>query len=168
MNIYKITLIALLATLAIVGRVAVSFIPSVQPVTSIIIISGIFLGPVSGILLAILVTFLSNMLLGTGIWTVWQIITWGLIGLISGIIGKYTKKFPLYVVVLFAVFCGYFYGFVVSLVNYQVTGQGFLAYYLAGLPFDTNHAIGNAAFMILLYPAITFIFNNYITKHLKK
>ncbi|WP_026906585.1 ECF transporter S component [Paucisalibacillus globulus] len=166
MNIYKITLLALLATLAIVGRIAVSFIPNVQPVTSVIILGGIFLGPVAGVLLAVLVTFLSNMVLGTGIWTIWQIISWGLIGIISGIMGKTIKNIPFYVVIIFSVFSGYLYGFVVSLTNYQITGQGFIAYYLAGLPFDTSHALGNVVFMILLYPTISYVFNKYIQNHL--
>jgi len=166
LNIYKITLLALLATLAVVGRIAISFIPNVQPVTSVIILCGLFLGPFAGIILAILVTFVSNMILGTGIWTIWQIISWGIIAVISGIMGKTIKHIPFYVIVIFSIFCGYFYGFIVSLTNYQITGQGFMAYYLVGLPFDTNHAIGNAVFMLLFYPTISFIFKKYIKNHL--
>lgn len=160
MNTYKLTLLALLAALAVVGRTVFSFIPNVQPVTAIIIICGLILGPVSAILLAILTTFLSNMILGMGIWAIWQIVSWGLIGLISGLIGKYFKRIPLYVLVVYAIFCGYFYGFVISLTTYQVTGK-FLPYYLAGLPFDTNHAIGNAVFIVLLYPIIRLYFEKY-------
>lgn len=166
MNIYKLTLLAFLAALAVVGRIMLSSIPNVQPVTSVIIISGIFLGPVAGIILAFLITFLSNMVLGTGLWTIWQIISWGLIGVISGILGKAMKKIPFYVILILAVFSGYLYGFIVSLTNYQITGHGFLAYYVAGLPFDTYHAIGNAVIMLLLYPTISFIFQKYIQKHL--
>ncbi|WP_042145737.1 ECF transporter S component [Paucisalibacillus sp. EB02] len=166
MNIYKITLLALLATLAVVGRIATSLIPNVQPVTSVIILCGIFLGPIASIILAVLVTFLSNMILGTGLWTIWQIVSWGLIGLISGIMGKTMKKLPFFVIVIFSIFSGYLYGFIVSLTNYQITGQGFMAYYLVGLPFDTNHAIGNAVFMILLYPTISYVFKKYVQNHL--
>lgn len=167
MNIYKITLIAILATLAVVGRVVFAYIPNVQPVTSVVILGGYFLGPIAGITLAIVVTFLSNIVLGTGIWTIWQIISWGLIGLMSGIIGKYVKNMPTYLIIILAIFSGYFYGFILSLVNYQISGQGFFAYYLAGLPFDTSHAIGNALFMIALFPPISFIFKKYISTHLQ-
>jgi energy-coupling factor transport system substrate-specific component len=165
-NTYKITLLALLATLAVIGRVAFNFLPNVQPVTSIIIVCGIFLGPVSGIVLALLITFLSNMIMGTGIWTIWQIISWGIIGLTSGVLGKVVKKrIPTFVVVLLAIVSGYFYGLIISLTNYQITGQSFYTYYIAGLPFDTYHAIGNAVFMVLLYPTISYIFRNYTAKH---
>lgn len=160
MNTYKLTLLALLATLGVVGRYLFAFLPNVQPVTSLIIICGLILGSAAAILLAILTTFLSNMTLGMGIWVIWQIISWGIIGLISGLLGKYFKNIPLYVIVIFSIISGYLYGFIISLTTYQITGK-FLPYYLAGLPFDTNHAIGNAVFIILLYPIIRFYFKKY-------
>lgn len=160
MNTYKLTLLAFLATLGVVGRNLFAFLPNVQPVTSLIIICGLILGPGSAILLAVLITFLSNMTLGMGIWAIWQIISWGIIGLISGLLGKYFNKIPLYIIVIFSIISGYLYGFIISLTTYQVTGK-FLPYYLAGLPFDTNHAISNAVFTVLLYPIIRFHFKKY-------
>lgn len=163
MNTYKLTLLALLAALAVVGRVAFAFLPSVQPVTAIIIIGGLFLGPVSAIILAVLITLLSNMLLGMGIWAIWQIVAWGIIGLLSGLLGKIKRRIPVFAIVIFAVFSGYFYGLIISLTTYQVTGK-FLPYYYAGLPFDTNHAIGNAVFIVLLYPTISLFLKKYASK----
>ncbi|MFD2762262.1 ECF transporter S component [Lentibacillus juripiscarius] len=160
MSTYKLTLLALLAALAVVGRSAFAFLPNVQPVTSLVIICGLLLGPVAAILLALLTTFLSNMLLGMGIWTIWQVVSWALIGLISGLIGKYPRRVPIYVIVLFAVFSGYLYGFIISLTAYSISGS-FLPYYLSGLIFDTNHAIGNGIFIILLYPMISYFFTKY-------
>ncbi|CEI83779.1 membrane protein [Oceanobacillus oncorhynchi subsp. incaldanensis] len=160
MNTYKLTLLALLATLAVVGRYAFQFIPNVQPVTAIIILTGIFLGPMSAVILGILVVFLSNMLLGMGIWTVWQIISWCVIGIIAGIMGITWKRVPFIFIIIFSVVSGYFYGFIISLTTYQVTGY-FWPYYLAGLPFDTAHAIGNAVFITLLYPLLHALFQRY-------
>ncbi|MEI3610817.1 ECF transporter S component [Pseudogracilibacillus sp. SO30301A] len=160
MNTYKLTLLAIFAALGIVGRAVVVFIPNVQPVTALIIICGILLGPVSALLLSLIVTFLSNMLLGMGIWTVWQIVTWGLIGIICGLLGKVFKKIHTVVIVLIGIISGYFYGFIISLTTYQVTGK-FWPYYILGLPFDTYHAIGNAVFIILLYPIITHLLRKY-------
>jgi len=159
-NTYKITILALLAALAVVGRSVFVFIPNVQPVTAIIIICGLILGPGAAVILAILTTFLSNMILGMGIWSVWQITSWGLIGIISGLLGKLFKKVPIFVIILFAAFSGYFYGFIISLTTYQISGK-FWPYYLAGLPFDTNHAIGNVVFIIVLYPTISYLLKKY-------
>lgn len=160
MNTYKITLLAILAALGVAGRTLLVFLPNVQPVTAIIIISGILLGPSSAIMLAILITFLSNVFLGMGIWTIWQIVSWGAIGLLSGLIGKLIRKVPLYIIVTFGVFSGYLYGLIISLTTYQVAGK-FWPYYIAGLPFDTYHAIGNAIFLLVLYPTVTFLMRKY-------
>lgn len=164
-NTYKITLLALLAALAIIGRVVFTFIPNVQPVTSIIMICGVILGPLSAVLLALVVTFVSNMIMGMGLWTIWQTIAWSLIGILSGLLGKMIKPVPLPVIIIFSVFCGYLYGIIISLTTYQVAGK-FWPYYLAGLPFDTNHAIGNAIFMILFYPVIAYFLKKYANDHL--
>lgn len=160
MNTYKLTLLAILAALGVAGRTLFVFLPNVQPVTAIIIVCGILLGPSSAIILAILITFLSNVFLGMGIWTVWQIVSWGIIGLLSGIIGKLIRNVPLYVIILFGAFSGYLYGFIISLTTYQVAGK-FWPYYIAGLPFDTYHAIGNVIFLLVLYPTIAFLMRKY-------
>ncbi|MDY0405674.1 ECF transporter S component [Virgibacillus sp. 179-BFC.A HS] len=164
MNVYKLTLLAIFAALGVAGRLVLVYVPNVQPASALIIVCGLMLGPLSAVILAFLIAFLSNMLLGVGIWTIWQIFAWSLIGLISGWIGKYPRKIPLIIMMLFGIFCGYFYGFVISLTSYQITGQFFLAYYLAGLPYDTYHAIGNAVFILLLYPILQRFTKKY-AKH---
>ncbi|MBM7552424.1 ECF transporter S component [Thalassobacillus pellis] len=160
MNTYKITLIALLASLAVVGRYALAFIPNVQPVTAIIILGGIWLGPLSAVILALLITFLSNVLLGMGIWTIWQIVAWGLIGFMSGILGKCWREIPLPLLSIFGAFSGLLYGFIISLTMYSYAGS-FWGYYLAGLPFDLYHAIGNAVFIFVLSPVLSKLFQRY-------
>ncbi|GLO66471.1 MULTISPECIES: ECF transporter S component [Oceanobacillus] len=164
MNTYKLTLLAILSALAVGGRYAFQFLPNVQPVTAIIIVCGVLLGPLSSIIVGLLTTFLSNMLLGMGIWTIWQMISWCMIGLISGLIGKYVTKIPLWFIVTFGIFSGYLYGFVISLTTYQVTGY-FIPYYIAGLPFDTAHAIGNGIFLLLLYPIVKQLLKEYNDNH---
>ncbi|GGM22630.1 hypothetical protein GCM10011351_05550 [Paraliobacillus quinghaiensis] len=160
---YKITLIAMLAALSVVGRVSFQFLPNIQPVTTIIIISGFFLGIIPAILLAVLSTYLSNLFLGMGIWTVWQIIAWALIGMGSGLLGKFSVKYPTFLLTAFGLFAGFFYGAVFALTNYFISGK-FLGYYLAGLPFDFYHAIGNSFFVVLLYKPLALIFKKYLHK----
>lgn len=160
MNTYKLTLIAIFAALAVVGRYAFSFIPNVQPVTAMIIICGVLLGAGAAVILSLVVTFLSNIILGMGIWTIWQIISWGIIGILAGMLGKYVKELHTFYLILFGIFSGYFYGFIISLVTYQATGK-FWPYYLLGLPFDTYHAIGNGIFILLLYPLIKYLLKKY-------
>src|SRR5699024_8786522 len=150
MNTYKLTLIALLAALAVAGRYILASVPNFHPVTAVIIIARLFLGSLSSIILSLLVAFLSNILLWMGIWTIWQIISWSIIGILSGFMGKFRGHTPLYVVVIFSIFCGYLYGFIISLTTYQVSGH-FIPYYLIVLSFDTNHAFCNSVFILFLF-----------------
>jgi energy-coupling factor transport system substrate-specific component len=160
MNTYKLTLIAMLASLAVAGRLALANLPNIQPVTAIIIIAGFWLGPSAGILIALLTTFVSNMLLGMGFWTIWQIVAWSLIGIMAGVIGKYWSKLPAWGLSIYGFISGLFYGVILSL-TMRAAGQPFWAYYLAGLPMDINHAISNTVFILILSPVLGTLFQRY-------
>lgn len=147
----------MLIALSVVGRIMFTFIPNVQPTTAIIIITSLFLGPIYGVVVAILSAILSNLVMGMGLWTFGQIIAWGTIGLISGVMRKYRDRLPVIVLAIYAVFCGFLYGFVISIPLYLFSGK-FLAYYIAGLPFDMSHAIGNGVFFLILYPILRLLF----------
>jgi len=62
----------------------------------------------------------------------------------------------------FSFFSGYLFGFFVSFEKLIYGGfKVYLAYYLAGLYFDTLHAIGNFIFMLVLYHPL----KNLLSKH---
>lgn len=157
MNTYKLTLISLLAAVCIVGRLAFQFLPNIQPVTTIIIISGAMLGVLPAICIAIITTYITNLFLGMGIWTIWQMIGWVVIGFFAGIIGKYTREKQMMYLTIFAFVAAFIYGLIVNLGTFTFAGN-FIAYYLAGLSFDLIHAVGNVIFMLLLYPVLNRIF----------
>lgn len=159
----RLTLISCLAALAVVGRVGLRFIPNVQPVTAIIILSGYFLGPGSAILLAVVSTYISNLLLGMGIWTIWQIVAWVMIAGLAGIIKALKIAKPLFLLIILGCLAGFIYGLFFSIVNYLVTGS-FWPYYFAGLPFDLTHAISNVIFILILYKPVQFIFKQKVIK----
>ncbi|SFF62430.1 energy-coupling factor transport system substrate-specific component [Halobacillus alkaliphilus] len=160
MNIYKITLLAMLASLAVAGRIALSHLPNVQPVTAIIILTGFWMGPAAGLIMAFLTTVVSNMLLGMGYWTIWQVVAWSIIGLFAGLIGKYKPEFPVWGLTIYGFLSGIFFGVVISLTMRSI-GQPFWAYYLAGLPYDLNHAISNVIFILILSPVLGTLFRRY-------
>ncbi|WP_339146539.1 ECF transporter S component [Sutcliffiella sp. BMC8] len=159
MTTKKIALLGMLIALCVVGRIAFASVPNVQPVTAIIIICAFWMGPLSGVILAVGTTFATNLVLGTGLWTFTQIFAWSVIGLVSGALGIWFKKVPVFILSLYAGLCGLFFGLVLSIQNMVVGGFPFLPYYLAGLPFDINHAIGNVVFFIVLYPILSRLLN---------
>ncbi|AST92290.1 MULTISPECIES: ECF transporter S component [Sutcliffiella] len=154
MSTRKIALLGLLIALCVVGRMVFSSVPNVQPVTAIIIICCLLMGPQNGIILAAGTAFVSNLFLGSGTWTLLQIIAWSIIGVLSGLIGMKFKKLPIWLLATYAGFCGMLFGLIMSLER-LIIGKLFWPYYLAGLPFDFNHAIGNIVFFIVLYPILS-------------
>ncbi|WP_036186228.1 ECF transporter S component [Ureibacillus manganicus] len=149
------TIIACLAALSIVGRIYTVGIPNVQPSTTIIICVSLVFGIKVGLTLAIITVFGSNLVLGFGPFLIMQLIAWGSVAVVSGLIGKIYKKIPFFILALYSALMGMFFGLMVSL-NMLFIGDGlmFVAYYLAGIPFDIYHAIGNFFFFLVLGPII--------------
>ncbi|MFA9397100.1 MAG: ECF transporter S component, partial [Clostridiaceae bacterium] len=79
--------ISLLATLAGVAgglRVLMAPFPNIQPTTFLVALTGYVFGPFEGFLVGALSAFISNMFLGQGPWTIFQMLGWGVVGFISG------------------------------------------------------------------------------------
>lgn len=160
MKLNRLTLMSMLIALAVVGRISFTFIPNVQPTTVIIIVSSFILSPVEAVIVATLSAVVSNMFLGFGVWTIWQAVTWSVIGLISGLIGKVHHKIPLPILAIYGGFCGLLYGFLISLMSSTVF-ENFWGYYLAGLPFDISHAVGNTLFLFMFYPVFFKVYKKF-------
>ncbi|WP_181349976.1 ECF transporter S component [Thalassobacillus sp. CUG 92003] len=165
MNTYKLTLIAMLAALAVAGRFMLAGLPNIQPVTAIIILTGFWMGPLAAVCVAALTTFLSNVLLGMGPWVVWQGTAWILIGAGAGLLGHYRAHVPFWGLSIYGAMSGFFFGLVLSL-TMRAAGQPFWGYYLAGLPFDGYHALSNAGFILVLAPLVQRLFFRYQNQYL--
>ncbi|MFT8311002.1 MAG: ECF transporter S component [Sporolactobacillus sp.] len=154
MSTRKMALISLLAALSIVGRIYMTSIPNVQPSTVIIIITGLVFGARFGFTVALLTAIGSDFVLGFGFFTAMQVLAWGLVGILSGLLSRFRTKIPMLVMACYAAGCGYLFGFIVSL-NVLVAGvPSFIAYWVMGLPFDSYHAVGNFLFYIILSPIL--------------
>lgn len=155
----RLTLIAMISTVAYVGRIMFSFIPNVQPTTTIIILVTIYIGTIDGLLVAITTMFMSNLYLGMGPWTIAQIFAFSMIVGMFHIIKKTNLSIKYYPVIAF--FSGLFYGFVISLVQAPFFGWAlFFPYWISGISFDIYHALGNYVFFIILYRPIGDVFIN--------
>lgn len=148
--------IVVLSAIAALGRALFVFLPSVQPATAIIIVSGIAFGPQAGFLTGALTALTSNMMLGQGPWTPWQMYAWGLTGYLAGALqyGGWLRRYWLVLV----------YGFVMSLIygwitNIQMiisfvkplTWQAVSLAYLTGLTADVTHAVSTLAFLSMIF-----------------
>ena len=92
----EICLIGILSAVNIASRVALQALPNFKPVTSIIIISVTLFGLSFGVKLSIVTTVVSNLFLGMGTWTFFQILAWVVICLITQFLMDFLKKIHIF------------------------------------------------------------------------
>lgn len=162
-KVKEISLIGILAAVNIASRIVMQSLPNIKPVTSIIIVSVMIFGLAFGVKLTFVTTIVSNIFLGMGTWTFFQILAWVVICLLTQLLVDFFKKIhkepPLLLMAVFSFFMGYVFGFVVSLEQLMLGGIGlFVTYYMGGLFFDTLHAGGNFVFYLICAPILMKIF----------
>ncbi|MDL2289089.1 ECF transporter S component [Oscillospiraceae bacterium OttesenSCG-928-F05] len=149
----RMVLIATLAALASVGRILFGGMPSgVQPASFVIITAGMAAGPMAGMMTGAVTAFGSNLILGQGPWTVFQMLLWALMGLSAGagrkLLGRYR---PL--AVLFGVAWGFLFGWGMNLWDMLFFAEegGFIGLFLvkaaASLPSDLAHGLSNGGLL---------------------
>jgi len=150
----EIALVSMLGTLSAVLRVPFAPIPSVQPSTFLIICSGYVFGPVAGFMVGALTPIVSNLFLGQGPWTLFQIFAWGFVGLGAGYLGRLSLsgRGLLAVLIFYGIFAGYLFGAIMNLWDwvtyaYPLTWSTYVARSTLSLWFDSFHAIGNVLFI---------------------
>jgi energy-coupling factor transport system substrate-specific component len=159
----EIAVIATLAAAAAAGRVLLAPVPDVQPLTDIAVLSGVTLGLRAGVGVGATAAFVSNFFLGQGLWTPWQMLAWGGCGAAGALLAPVVRaRIPL-AFLCFAL--GYGYGFVLDVWNwygfYPHTWPSFLARQATGFPFNTAHAIGNAALALVAGPELRRMLERY-------
>ena len=153
----ELVVIAVLVALGTVGRAICSFIPNVEPVAAIVVISGICLGCESGFLVGAVTAFVSNMLMGQGPWTPWQMLGFGLVGLVSGLVYRWgwlrMKRLPISIFGFLAtviIYGGLLNPAFVLMYQPEPTWEMILTAYAGGIPFDLLHGASTFIFLFIL------------------
>ncbi len=146
----RMVIVAVMVALCIVGR----FIPLFKPVTAITAITAIYLGSEAGFLTGALAAFLSNFYFGQGPWTPFQMLAWGLIGLIAGYLAKPLKRHRI-LLLIFGVLSGIFYSFVMDIWTVMWYDGSFrwelyASSLIAAIPHTIIYAVSNLAFLWLM------------------
>lgn len=165
LSVRDIAVIGLLVAISSITRIGMSYLPNIQISTTLIILITINYGLKYGLLVAILTPLTSNMILGQGIWTIWQMVSWSIVSIMSIWFKRYRDN--LYVIGILSLISGYIFGLAISIqscITYGLHGNSFIAYYIAGLGFDTLHAVGNTVFCVLILKRFNSIFKKYMIK----
>jgi len=162
-----LALVAALAALAAIGRVAFAAFPNVKPTSDVVLFSGYALGGAPGFAVGALAALVSNVFLGQGPWTPWQMVSWGVVGLGGAAFGRLMRgREPNRA--LLALVCGlagFVFGALMDMYQWTLAAEHTLASYLAvsgtSLPFNVLHATGNVVFALILGPAFIRALQRY-------
>ena len=162
-----VALVATLAALAVVGRLAFAAVPNVKPTTDIVLFAGYALGAVPGFAVGAVTAVVSNVFLSQGPWTPWQMVGWGAVGVGGALLalalrGREPGR------LLLAAICGVAglaFGAWMDLYQLTLAARQDLDTYLAisasSLPYNLAHAIGNVVFCLLIGPVFIRALRRY-------
>ena len=152
----EVVFIAVLATIAAFGRVAMAAVPDVKPTSFVVIMTGLVLGKEDGFLVGSTAAIVSNIFLGQGPWTPWQMFCWGMMGVLAGMLRQFKWAHNRYFLAVLGLICGFLFGWIMdlwyALVYVQpLTIKTFIAAYIASFYFDLAHGITTAVLLFLFY-----------------
>ena len=150
----RMVIIAVMTALSVIGRAVFSMIPAFKPITSIVIITAIWIGPESGFLVGSLTAVISNFQFGQGPWTPFQMFAWGMIGLIAGYLGDPLRRSRVALAV-YGAFAGIAYSMIMDVWTVLWYGEGFKweLYVVAlatAVPYTIGYAVSNVIFLLVL------------------
>ena len=151
----ELVTLSVMTALSVVGRLLFTPIPAFKPVSALTVITGIAFGPVAGFVTGSMSAVVSNIFFGQGPWTPFQMLIWGLIGFVSGVIFKRGKPPHPVALIVMGVLSGAFYSIGMDVWT-TLSGDGgfslsaYLAYAAASLPTTISYAVSNVVFLLLL------------------
>ena len=150
--------LAVMIALTVASRMIFAFAPGFKPVSAMVIICGMAFGRESGFLSGSLSAVISNFFFGQGPWTPFQMVAWGMIGWIAGILNqrKWLEKKKL-LLTIFGVISGIAYSFVMDIWTLLAAGDGFhwmryVAVLGTSIPTTIEYCISNVIFLWILTP----------------
>jgi energy-coupling factor transport system substrate-specific component len=162
-----LALVAALAALAVVGRLAFAAVPNVKPTTDIVLFAGFALGAAPGFAVGAVTALASNVFLSQGPWTVWQMAGWGAVGIGGAVLARAMRGREPGRIALAAACgaAGLLFGAFMDVYQWTLAATQDLDTYLAiaatSLPYNAAHAIGNVAFALLIGPAFVRALRRY-------
>jgi len=161
-----IAILGSLAALSVAGRCLFAAIPNVKPSSFIIIVTGYVFGPLSGFMVGATTALVSNIFFGQGPWTIWQMLAWGLAGLVAGLLGPRSLLEGHWRLAFYCAAWGFLFGWIMNVYFvlgfvHPVTAGSFLAVYASSAWFDGLHAAGNFIFAFAFGPALVGMLRRY-------
>jgi energy-coupling factor transport system substrate-specific component len=153
-----LALVATLAALAAISRLAFAPLPNVKPMTDVVLLSGYVLGGAPGFAVGAVSALASNFVFGQGPWTPWQMGAWGACGLLgAGLAVLTARRANRWVLAGACGLAGALHGLTMDVSSWILLPDpdpAQLALISAtSLPFNVAHVVGNVVFCLAFGPA---------------
>ena len=168
-NAKRMILIACMTALSVLGRIIFAPIPAFKPVTAMVVITAMYFGCEAGFLTGALSAVISNFYFGQGPWTPFQMFSWGIVGLIAGLVAEHLKKSRL-LLSGYGILSGVLYSFLMDIWTVlwedgYFNFSRYLAALVSAIPFTAVYAVSNVVFLLLFARPIGKILDRIKTKY---
>ncbi|HHT75318.1 MAG TPA: ECF transporter S component [Euryarchaeota archaeon] len=162
----EVALIGILGAIIAASRIPFVALPNIQPCTFLIICTGLIFGSLAGAMAGVTTAAVSNFFFGHGPWTPWMMVAWGMVGIISALVGKRLKD---EVTVTHVIFLGVILGLAYNLLMdfsswltfYRAVPDLFIPTMVAGIPYGILHVVGNVIFAAVLGRPVLTLFKRF-------
>lgn len=150
----RLVLLAVMTALSVAGRLLFAVLPGFKPVTAMVVLTAMYFGGEAGFLTGALTAVLSNFYFGQGPWTPFQMVTWGLLGFVAGLLRNRLKASRL-LLALYGAVAGVAFSLLMDVwTAVWIDGTLTLSRYLAAVATSGGYmllyALSNVIFLLLL------------------
>ncbi len=150
----RVVLLSIMVALSVLGRAAFAAVPFCKPVAAVAVLCGVYLGTQAGMLCGALSALLSALMFEMGPWVPFQMLAWGLCGLLGGLTARLTHRYR-WLLVPLGIVCGALFSFVMDVWTVlSIDGTFRLTRYAAALaaslPMTVTYAVSNVVFLLVL------------------
>lgn len=165
----QIVLVATITALCVASRIAFVAIPGFKPVTAIVVVAALYLGPQSGFMIGALTAFLSNFYFGQGSWTPMQMFSWGVCGLFAGLLSSHLLKHKL-LLLIYGAFCGVLFSLIMDFwsvlwIDSSFNLTRYIAMVASSMPSTINYIISNLIFILIIEKPFGIIMKRIKSKY---
>ncbi len=166
----ELVLLAVLSAIAAVSRIPFAALPSVKPVSAIVILSAYVFGAEAGFIIGAVAALVSNIYFGQGPWTPWQMFAWGMVGLSAGWLRNAWWMKKRSGMLIFGFVWGFLFGWIMNIWYIISLPDAFswglvAAAYASSFYFDLAHALSNVFFLAILAGGWTKVLERFRKKY---
>lgn len=156
---FKISFISIIVSLSASSRIVLTIIPNVSLTTPLTILGGMIIGVSGGFLIGFMSMFISDIYIGFGPWTPMTSLSMGLVGGISGLLGRFNDRILLF---LFSYLLTLLYDILSSILTMTIYFgippsiaiiNLFIPVFIGGIPYPMGliHELSTALIVVSIY-----------------